>query len=136
MKYGHWNYSGNIKVDDYAGFVYCITNSRTLRRYIGCKVFRFKRGKNFRPSGWETYTGSNIELNEDIRRLGIDAFTFDIIKVCKTKTEMKYEEAKHIIVQDAIYRPEFYNQLLYLRLRNNAKRFSRPTVARVIQGKT
>ena len=45
-------------------------------------------------SGWRGYTGSCNELNEELEQLGKEAYTFEILKLCKTKSELGYTETK------------------------------------------
>jgi hypothetical protein len=69
--------------DDCVGFVYVITNNITGRKYIGKKLAKFsrttykvvklkngnKKRKKIRgkiESDWQTYYGSNEQLNKDI----------------------------------------------------------------------
>ena len=87
--------------EDCIGFVYLITNNLTGRRYIGKKLAKFskttykvvklKNGNKKRrkirnkiESDWQLYYGSNIELNEDIIKLGNDKFTREILYYCKS----------------------------------------------------
>ena len=69
------------------GFVYLITNTISGRKYVGKKLSKFsktsykvvklKNGKKKRKrikskvdSDWQTYYGSNVELNKDVETLG------------------------------------------------------------------
>ena len=93
------------------GFVYCITNNLTGRKYIGKKLAKFskttyrivkqkngtKKKKRIRSkieSDWQQYYGSNIELNQDIKNLGSDKFTREILYYCRSKAECSYIEAR------------------------------------------
>ena len=57
------------------GFVYLITNTQNNKKYIGKKIFHFSKTiqKNLKKkkvkveSDWKTYTGSNDDLNTDIK---------------------------------------------------------------------
>ena len=100
-----WLFEGkNIEAlpEDCVGFVYLITNNTTGRRYIGKKLAKFskttykvvklkngnKKRKKIRgkiESDWQTYYGSNIELNKDIERLGAGNFTREILFYCRSK---------------------------------------------------
>ena len=82
--------------EDCVGFVYLITNNLTGRKYIGKKLAKFskttykvvklKNGKKKRKkirgkieSDWQTYYGSNDQLNKDILELGNENFTREIL---------------------------------------------------------
>lgn len=87
---------------DYYGFVYEITNNLNGKRYIGRKYFtmsktRQVKGKKKRSrveNDWRDYWGSSKYLLEDIEKLGVDNFTRRIIRLCKTRGECNYWEAK------------------------------------------
>jgi hypothetical protein len=86
------------------GFIYCITNKKTGKLYIGKKQFHSYRkikqkGKKNRKlvikeSDWKKYYGSSKGLQKDIDKLGKDKFDRVILKICKTKWELTYFEAE------------------------------------------
>ena len=79
----HW--VGEVDPDIYYGFVYLITNTVSGRKYIGRKFYHtYKKRKRFKESNWRVYAGSCKPLKEDMKRLGKDKFTFEII--CNYKT--------------------------------------------------
>ena len=79
----HW--VGEVDPDIYYGFVYLITNTVSGRKYIGRKFYHtYKKRKRVRESNWRVYAGSCKPLKEDMKRLGKDKFTFEII--CNYKT--------------------------------------------------
>ena len=79
----HW--VGEVDPDTYYGFVYLITNTVSGRKYIGRKFYHtYKKRKRVRESNWRVYAGSCKPLKEDMKRLGKDKFTFEII--CNYKT--------------------------------------------------
>lgn len=99
----HWKYHTEFDPSKYEGFVYRITNHLTGRAYIGRKTFHFtvklkplKGRKNKRhrkkESDWRTYTGSSTELNRDIEKYGSHNFMFEIIHLCKNKSQLSYYE--------------------------------------------
>jgi hypothetical protein len=74
-----WHYNGlpfEEPDPNYYGFVYKITNTATLKQYIGKKLFWFKKtkilkGKKKRylaTSDLKTYFGSSKTLLEDVER--------------------------------------------------------------------
>ncbi len=99
-----WLYEDTLFDDptDYYGFVYEIKNNLNGKRYIGRKYFtmsktRQVKGKKKRSrveNDWRDYWGSSKYLLEDIEKLGQENFTRKIIRLCKTRGECNYWEAK------------------------------------------
>jgi len=115
-----------ILPEDCVGFVYLITNNLTGRRYIGKKLAKFskttyrmvklKNGKKKRKkirgkidSDWQTYYGSNIELNKDVAELGVENFTREILYYCKSKAECSYIEAREQFSRKVLETTDYYN---------------------------
>jgi hypothetical protein len=106
------------------GFIYCITNLTTNKRYIGKKLFWNKKTKQVKgkkkrylaESDWRDYFGSNDDLKADIEKLGIDNFKRDILYLCPSKGECNYMEAKVQFDLDVLRHPdEFYNHWIMVR---------------------
>lgn len=108
------------------GFIYVITNNDTGRRYIGKKqcLTILKRaplkGKKRRrwetkETDWRNYTSSSKELNDDLEKLGIDKFSFDILRVCDNKAQLAYYEAKLQFEHDVLLDESYYNGIINLR---------------------
>lgn len=76
---------------DKFGFVYIITNTKTTKAYVGCKQY-FSMGKKKRKHKWEIYTGSSKYLNADIKKIGKEHFTFEVIAEYKNKRSLRYYE--------------------------------------------
>jgi hypothetical protein len=122
-----WSYQDNEFTgpgDGDYGFVYCITNLITGRRYIGKKLFwnrktRQVKGKKKRSlveSDWRDYWGSNDELKADIEKSGIDNFHRVILYLCPSKGECNYMEAKVQFDLDVLRHPtDFYNNWIMVR---------------------
>lgn len=112
-------------VADNIGFVYCITNIKTFRKYIGKKTFWFTTKKkvkgrsrrNKRPSDWQKYFGSNQELLKDVEKYGAENFRRDILHLCKTKSECSYLELKEQMERRVLERPEYYNEWIMVKIR-------------------
>nr|QMP82856.1 MAG: hypothetical protein [Caudoviricetes sp.] len=102
---------------EYWGFVYIIIDKVNKKKYIGKKQFYFKKiktvkGKRKRyltDSDWRDYFGSNIELNEQVKLHGEENFTREILKLCKSKSECSYYEAKLQFQEDVLLSDEYYN---------------------------
>jgi len=127
---GHWIISESAKINPNElpfGFIYNITNNINKKQYIGKKqcVSKIRRnplkGKkrkriDFKESDWKSYTGSSNELNEDIQKHGKENFTFTILKYCNSKWELAYYEAKLHFEHEVLFKENFYNGILNLRL--------------------
>ena len=119
--------------EDCVGFVYVITNNVTGRKYIGKKLAKFskttyrtvklkngnKKRKRIRgkiESDWQTYYGSNHELNLDIERLGTDNFTREILFYCGSKAECSYIEAREQFSRRVLESDAWYNGHIQVRV--------------------
>lgn len=98
---------------DTFGFVYKVTNICDGRFYIGKKVLYNnvtktltkkeiaewdkpgrvpKKRKLQKESDWETYWGSNKQIKQDLKDMGEDCFTREILTFCKSKKQLSYYE--------------------------------------------
>ena len=109
--------------EDYQGFVYEITELRTGKKYIGKKNFwkpktlpkNSKRKRRIRTrveSDWRSYFGSSGILNQLVEEQGDQNFKKVILKLCKTKGEMSYYEAKLQFEKDVLFKEEYYNEFI------------------------
>lgn len=109
--------------EDYQGFVYEITELRTGKKYIGKKNFwkpktlpkNSKRKRRIRirvESDWRSYFGSSGVLNQLVEEQGEQNFKRMILKLCKTKGEMSYYEAKLQFENDVLLNDEYYNEFI------------------------
>lgn len=111
-------------IADYVGFVYIITNLTNGRKYLGKKNFYFSKtrtvkGKKKRSkveSDWREYYGSNKELLEDVEKLGRDLFKREIVRLCKSKGEFGYWEAKLQFENNVLESDEWYNTWIMVRV--------------------
>ena len=119
--------------EDCVGFVYLITNNITGRKYIGKKLAKFskttykvvkqkngiKKRKKIRSkieSDWQLYYGSNDQLNEDIKKLGNDKFTREILYYCRSKAECSYIEAREQFTRKVLESDDYYNGQISVRV--------------------
>ena len=135
MDLGHWTLSKGLCWNDNTfGFIYEITNKITGRFYIGKKqcVRKIKRkplkGKNrnridHKESDWKTYMSSSNELQEDIKKHGKENFSFVILRLCQSKWELSYFEAKEQMLRDVLLSEQSYNGILNLRVGKAPKSF-------------
>jgi hypothetical protein len=131
-----WQYQGiivEVLPDDCVGFVYCITNNPSGRKYIGKKLAKFskvsykvvklkngtkkrKRIKSKIESDWQDYYGSNLELNNDVENLGKENFTREILYYCKSKAECSYIEAREQFDRKVLESKDYYNGQISVRV--------------------
>lgn len=113
------------------GFVYLITELDTGKQYIGQKVFHNKvvkkplKGKtnkrhSIKESNWQEYYGSNDELKLLVEEKGISNYKREILRLCKSKSEMNYYESFEIFNRHALLYPDkFYNRWISCRINSN-----------------
>ena len=121
-----WYYNDKIydkTPEDYQGFVYEITDLDTNKKYIGKKNFwkpkilpkntkRKRRVRTRVESDWRTYFSSSGLLTEKVKESGQNAFKRVILRLCKTKGEMSYYEAKLQFENDVLLSDEYYNEFI------------------------
>ena len=114
-------------VNNNEGFVYMITNLQNNKFYIGKKNFKItskvKIGKKeksetktrktykevVKESNWKTYTGSCVELNDDIKKYGLKNFKKEILRICKTKKYLTFSELEFQFLYKVLYSNKSYN---------------------------
>ena len=119
--------------EEYIGFVYLITNNVSGRKYIGKKLAKFakttyktvtlKNGKKKKKkirgkieSDWKDYYGSSDALTADIKALGKDNFTREILFYCTTKAECSYIEAREQFKNKVLESTDWYNGHIQVRV--------------------
>lgn len=121
-----WYYNDkqfNETPEEYQGFIYEITELRTGKKYIGKKNFwrpktlpknskRSRRIKTKVESDWRTYYGSNVELQRLVEEYGPNEYKRVILRLCKTKGEMSYYEAKEQFDRNVLFSDEYYNEFI------------------------
>lgn len=133
MTQATWKYNGVLVTEvtdmpeNAIGFVYRITTADG-KKYIGKKSLYSIRKRKFgkkesklitdrrlkhyemvkKESDWRTYTGSNKELNEDIKN-GIE-FVLEILEYAFGKKQLSYLETKQLFVNGVLEtEDEYYN---------------------------
>jgi hypothetical protein len=131
-----WTYQNEIVEtlpEDCVGYVYCITNVISGRKYIGKKLAKFakttykvvklkngtKKKKKIRSkidSDWRDYYGSNLELNVDVLKLGKENFTREILYYCTSKAQCSYIEAREQFTRKVLESKDYYNGQISVRV--------------------
>jgi hypothetical protein len=130
-----WMYQGKpVKEisEEYEGFVYLITNLTNNKKYVGKKLAKFKttkpplKGKKnkrrgYKESDWREYWGSSDRLNEDIKVLGEQNFSREILYFCKSRAEMSYIEAREQFDRRVLETDDYYNGIINVRVGGSDK---------------
>ena len=125
-----WYYNNELfelTPEEYQGFVYQITELHTNRKYIGKKNFwkpkilpinktRKRRVRTRVESDWKTYFSSSSQIQKLVEESGEEKFKREILKLCKTKGEMSYYEAKLQFENNVLFRDDYYNEFIGCRV--------------------
>ena len=125
-----WTFDGTLVEElpeDCEGFVYLITNLTNGQKYVGKKLARFKvtkpplkgrknKRRSTKESDWRTYFGSSDHLNADVKELGEDKFTREILYYCQSRGMLSYLEAKEQFDRKVLLTDEYYNGILNVRV--------------------
>ena len=114
-------------LEEYEGFVYKITHQKTGKYYIGKKTFWKKlrrkplKGKkrvrkDVVESKWRDYWGSSKKFTEYVEKEGKNKFTRQIIRLCKTKSELSYQELLYQIKFDVLNDEDSFNGIIQVRI--------------------
>jgi hypothetical protein len=109
--------------DEYQGFVYLIEEIDTGKKYIGKKFFwkpktlpitktRKRRVRTKVDSDWRDYYGSSKEVQLLVEQKGKSNYNRTILKLCRTKGECSYYEAKLQFEYDVLLRDDYYNEFI------------------------
>jgi|TARA_R110000796_G_scaffold14446_4_gene47253 hypothetical protein len=107
---------------DFVGFVYCITDPDG-KKYIGKKFFwstrrlpplkgSKRKRKVTKQSDWREYYGSNETLKILVEHQGGEKYEREILRLCKTKGDCSYYEAKLQFQYDVLLRDDYYNAFI------------------------
>ena len=121
-----WYYNNKLydtTPEDFQGFVYEITELDTDKKYIGKKNFwkpkilpitkkRKRRVRTRTESDWKQYYGSSNEVCKLVEERGTEKFKREILKLCKTKGEMSYHEAKLQFDNNVLLSDDYYNNFI------------------------
>tara|TARA_R110002074_G_scaffold140592_2_gene286782 strand:- start:319 stop:744 length:426 start_codon:yes stop_codon:yes gene_type:complete len=111
----------------WVGFVYEIKDNSNGKLYIGKKNFwstrrlaplkgKTRKRKVVKESDWMKYYGSNEELKLLVESDGPERFSREILRLCETKGLMSYFEAKEQFDREVLFRDEYYNQFIGVKI--------------------
>lgn len=122
----NWTYHGEpfVEPGEYYGFVYCITNLLSGKRYIGKKFFWSVKRKQVNKvrkrykveSDWKEYWSSSEDLKEDVRTIGPEHFKREILHLCKNKGTTNYLEAKEQFLREVLESKDWYNSWIQVKV--------------------
>lgn len=127
----NWIYKGQIFEDkdipDGAiGFVYCIEEINTGKKYIGKKLFTkpvkrkprgTKRVKRVQVSSdWKEYYGSSKDLQTRLAYHGEMNYRREILHIAKSKGMLSYLEAKEQFDRGVLLSEDYYNGIINCRI--------------------
>ena len=100
---------------------YSITNKDKYKDYKIVLKNKYKgktkKVKGVKESDWKTYWGSCKQLHCDIEKYGYSAFKRVIIECYKSDWECSYNELVLQIKHDVLFKKEFYNGIIQVRLK-------------------
>jgi hypothetical protein len=126
-----WIYKGNEftsdMIDKYVGFVYCLTEIESGKKYIGKKKFwskitkpplkgKKRKRKELKESNWMSYCGSNPETMALAEEHGHGVFFREILHLCDSLGELSYLELKEQVDRCVLLRDEYYNGIIQCRI--------------------
>ena len=114
----------------WVGFVYRITEIDTGKMYIGKKFFwkpktlpvtktRKRKVKTKVQSDWKKYYGSNEQIKLLKEHKGERAYHREILRLCATKGDCSYYEAKLQFEYDVLLNDKYYNAFIGCKIHSN-----------------
>ena len=77
---------------------------------------RKRRVRTRVESDWKTYFSSSSQIQKLVEESGEEKFKREILKLCKTKGEMSYYEAKLQFENNVLFRDDYYNEFIGCRV--------------------
>lgn len=129
----NWTYKNQSEFEipeNSIGYIYKITNLADGRIYIGRKMLLSNRKKrltkkekllpenkrktfkrDIKETDWKKYWGSSIDLLDDIKLLGEDNFSREILLFCSNKTDVSYYEMHFQIKYEVLFSNSYNKHL-------------------------
>jgi hypothetical protein len=126
-----WNYKDkeftSDMIEDYIGFVYCVTDLANGKKYIGKKNFwsirklpplkgKTRRRTKKTESDWMKYYGSSEEVKTLVEQSGGERFKREILRLCQSKGEMNYMEMYEQVTRNVLFRDDYYNEFIGVKI--------------------
>lgn len=122
-----WLYNNSPLIDipeNAYGYVYLITNTVTGRKYIGKKLFWFRKTKQVKgkkkrikiESDWRDYWSSSDDVKKDVESFGEDKFIREILHICSNKGSCNYLEAREQMDRRVLENTDYYNGQIQCRI--------------------
>jgi len=131
-----WKYKGEVyegptDIKEQYGFVYLITNTVTGKAYVGAKFFwkphyrmvKKKKKKSMVESDWRDYWSSSEAVQQDVKELGEDKFTREILHLVKYRGMVKYLETKEIMLRECLESENYYNGIVSCKIHRRCIRY-------------
>ena len=116
--------------DGFYGFVYEITNTVTLKRYIGKKFFWSVSGTGkkavIKESNWKSYWSSSEAIKNDIHQYGKDALARRILVICRDKRDVDLQEVRMLWSRNVLGAKNLANEPIYYNDNISGKYYRRP----------
>lgn len=100
--------------EEFHGFVYIITHLASGKKYIGKKSFWSKKkpkGMKRRKtveSDWKKYWSSSEQIKNLLIDEGVNAFSREILALCKHERHMNYLEVKYQFAYGVLEEPDMW----------------------------
>ena len=118
----NWIFNGKMIEDSDVekgaiGFIYCITQISTGKKYFGRKFLTLAATKTTngikkkirKDSGWKNYWSSSPFLQELVKTVGEDDFKREILIFCHSKAFLNYAEEKILFSLGVLESDNFFN---------------------------
>jgi len=117
----------NIDENKHFSIIYCTTNIKTGKKYIGkCQLWskvtkpplkgKTRKRKSTKPSDYLNYYGSSEQLKKDLHEYGKENFKREVLDIASCKWEACYLELLHQLKNNVLNSDEFLNGIINLRI--------------------